>query len=125
MGDSLGVWFRNNSELVKQLLTITGIKVDEEIELDNEKVSIKELLEETYELTQLHPGFIKDYAKTTNNEKLIKIHNDPEKLREYIADRQIIDVIHEHPATLNSSELISMLRKLTPRLIQLHHLKQR
>ena len=116
VGDSLGVWFRNSSELVKQLLTITGIKENEKIELDKEKVSIKELLEETYELTQLHPGFIKDYAKTTNNEKLIKIHNDPEKLREYIADRQIIDVIHEHPATLNSSELISMLRKLTPRL---------
>ena len=115
-GDSLGVWFKNNTELVKGLLEKTGISPTDTIKINDEKKSIQTVLEHTYELTQLHPAFVQDYAELTNQAELRAVASDAEKLQAYITDRQIIDVIHEYPATLTAEALISTLRKLTPRL---------
>lgn len=115
-GDSLGVWFQNSPDLVTLLLQRTAIEPQTEIEISGEKTTLQHALEDTYELTQLHPAFVQDYAELTNNADLRAIATDATALQTYIADRQIIDVIHEHPATLTADALISTLRKLTPRL---------
>jgi sulfite reductase (NADPH) flavoprotein alpha-component len=115
-GDSLGVWFKNSPELVEGLLEKTGIRPTDTVEINDEKQSIQSALEQTYELTQLHPAFVQDYAELTNQAELRAIASDAEKLQAYITDRQIIDVIHEYPTTLTADALISTLRKLTPRL---------
>ena len=115
-GDSLGVWIKNSPELVEGLLEKTGIRPTDTVEINDEKQSIQSALEQTYELTQLHPAFVQDYAELTNQAELRAIASDAEKLQAYITDRQIIDVIHEYPTTLTADALISTLRKLTPRL---------
>ena len=115
-GDSLGVWFKNSTELVEKLLEKTGINPNEIVKINDEEKSIQTVLEQIYELTQLHPAFVQDYAELTNQAELRAIASDAEKLQAYIIDRQIIDVIHEYPATLTADALISTLRKLTPRL---------
>jgi sulfite reductase (NADPH) flavoprotein alpha-component len=115
-GDSLGVWFKNSPELVTLLLQETSIEPQTEIEISGEKTTLQHALEHTYELTQLHPAFVQDYAELTNNADLRAIATDAAALQAYIADRQIIDVIHEYPAPLTADALISTLRKLTPRL---------
>ena len=115
-GDSLGVWFKNSTELVEGLLEKTGINPNDIVKINDEEKSIQTVLEETYELTQLHPAFVQDYAELTDQAGLRAIASDAEKLQAYIIDRQIIDVIHEYPATLTADALISTLRKLTPRL---------
>jgi sulfite reductase (NADPH) flavoprotein alpha-component len=115
-GDSLGVWFKNSPELVTLLLQETSIEPQTEIEISGEKTTLQHALEHTYELTQLHPAFVQDYAELTNNADLCAIATDAAALQAYIADRQIIDVIHEYPAPLTADALISTLRKLTPRL---------
>ena len=115
-GDSLGVWFKNSTELVEGLLEKTGINPTDTVKMNDENKTIQTVLEQTYELTQLHPAFVQDYAELTNQGELRAIASDVEKLQSYITDRQIIDVIHEYPATLTADALISTLRKLTPRL---------
>ena len=69
-----------------------------------------------FEITQLHPGFVKKYAELTKNSELIDISNDKEKLNKFISNKQIIDLIIEYPLTISSSQLKDLLRKLTPRL---------
>lgn len=115
-GDSLGVWFKNDAELVNDLLGLLEIEPETVVHINDEPRSIRDALIETYELTQLHPGFVAEYAERTNCETLKKIAAETEPLREYIDVRQIIDVVREHPAKVAAEDFIFLLRKLTPRL---------
>ena len=115
-GDALGVWFKNSTALVEGILKRLEISPDATVTIGEEETSIAQALIETYELTQLHPAFVQDYAELIDSAQLRKIAADADALQAYISDRQIIDVIHEHPAPLAPEAFISTLRKLTPRL---------
>ena len=115
-GDSLGVWFTNNSLLVEDLLKTLKINPSEIIQINNEPLIIKDVLINTYELTQLHPDFVKDYADITHQEELLKISKNSKNLQNFIKDRQIIDVVKQFPSKISSTSLIKILRKITPRL---------
>ena len=114
--DSLGVWFTNNLDLVDLILVSLEINSDEIIQINNEPVTIKDALIQNYELTQLHPDFVKDYAELTNQKKLLKISANQKELQNFIDDRQIIDVIKEYPSKLAAKDFSKLLRKITPRL---------
>ncbi|MDH3982511.1 MAG: assimilatory sulfite reductase (NADPH) flavoprotein subunit, partial [Kiritimatiellaceae bacterium] len=115
-GDSLGVWFKNDEELVSDLLELLKIDPQATVHVNDEPRSVHDALIETYELTQLHPAFVIDYAELTGSDALKQIASETDPLREYIDVRQIIDVIREHPAEVDAQAFIGLLRKLTPRL---------
>ncbi len=115
-GDSLGIWFQNDEELVNELLDLLKIDPTETVHVSEEPKTIKDALRENYELTQLHPAFVTDYAQLTEQADLQKVAAQTESLREYADTRQIIDVVREYPATLPSETFLNLLRKLTPRL---------
>ena len=75
------------------MLEKTSINPSDTVQINDEEKSFK-VLEQIYELTQLHPAFVQDYAELTNQAELRAIASDAEKLQAYIIDRQIIDVIH-------------------------------
>jgi len=115
-GDSLGVWFTNNIELVDLILDSLKINSDEIIQINDEPVTIKDALIENFELTQLHPDFVKDYAELTNQKDLLEISANKKNLQSFINDRQIIDVIKDYPSKLSAKKFSKLLRKITPRL---------
>ncbi|NQZ09347.1 MAG: assimilatory sulfite reductase (NADPH) flavoprotein subunit [Algicola sp.] len=115
-GDSLGVWFDNDEALADQLLSALSIDPAQSVSFDDTVTAIKALLVKRLELTQLHPGFVTAYADLTNNEALQTIAADKATLREFIADRQVIDVVSEYPGTVEAADLVKSLRKITPRL---------
>jgi sulfite reductase (NADPH) flavoprotein alpha-component len=119
-GDSLGVWFNNDNALVSSLLTLLNIDAQTSVTVGDtvsgKSASITELLSSHFELTQLHPGFVTTYAKLTDNPALLALAEDKAQLREYIADRQVIDVVAQYPATVAAEDFVTALRKITPRL---------
>ncbi|WP_315853247.1 assimilatory sulfite reductase (NADPH) flavoprotein subunit [Alteromonas oceanisediminis] len=115
-GDALGVWFKNDEAVISELLTLTGIAADTVVELKGETLEIAKALKEKLELTLSYPGFVKAYAAATESTALQEILSEPAKLREFLAERQIIDVVREYPATLTAQQLTDALRPLTPRL---------
>jgi sulfite reductase (NADPH) flavoprotein alpha-component len=115
-GDALGVWFRNDEELVTDLLKLLQIDPATTIHVNEEPRAIHDALVEQYELTQLHPSFVTDYATLTKNDSLRQAALETESLRQYVGVRQIIDVIREHPAKVEAQAFVELLRKLTPRL---------
>ncbi|TAA47092.1 MULTISPECIES: assimilatory sulfite reductase (NADPH) flavoprotein subunit [Corallincola] len=115
-GDSLGIWFENDVALVDELLTLLGLDGTTEVKLDDETFSLKDALISKYELTQLVPSFVKSYAESADNATLKGLADDATALREFIGDRQVIDVVREHPAKLTAEQLQSSLRRITPRL---------
>lgn len=115
-GDSLGVYFLNDAEEIKRLLALLKLNAESKVKVGNESKALDAALIEDYELTQSYPAFVEKYGAATNNETLIGLSEDKAVLRAYIEDRQIIDIIHEHPAKIDAQTLIDCLRKVQPRL---------
>ncbi|CAM3109905.1 assimilatory sulfite reductase (NADPH) flavoprotein subunit [Vibrio rarus] len=115
-GDALGVWYKNDQQLVDSILATTSIDKEQTIELDDQTITINQALLEFFEITSSNPQFVTQYAQYSDSKKLLKLVEDKNKLREYAAKTQIIDVIAEKKAKLTAQQLISMLRRLTPRL---------
>lgn len=125
-GDALGVWFLNDTDLVQELLNLLGIDAGTEVKIKDDSFSVYDALTEKLELTQSYPGFVQKYAQAIGNEKLDVLLEDKAGLREYLADRQIIDVIKEFRSNvvegnvnekmIDAQTLVDALRPLMPRL---------
>lgn len=115
-GDSLGVYFLNDSLAVDEVLALLNIDADEAVRIADESKGVREALIEDFELTQSYPAFVEKFAAATGNAALAEIAGDKAALREYLDDRQIYDVIRQNPGELTAQALIDCLRKQQPRL---------
>lgn len=114
-GDTLGVWIRNDPELVNDLLTLSGLQPEDKVELNGKLISLHTLLTEVLEITQAHPGFIKHYATALQHAELTALASDSKALRAYLEKRQIVDVLQQYPGTISPSDFIASFRHLMPR----------
>ncbi|KIP66355.1 sulfite reductase subunit alpha [Vibrio harveyi] len=115
-GDALGVWFDNSSELANAILAKVGLSGVESVEVDGESLSIHSALVSKYEITASNPQFVTKFAELSGSKKLQKLVEDKDKLREYAANTQVVDVLAEKKTKLSAEELVGLLRRLTPRL---------
>ncbi len=96
-GDAVGIWFRNDPELVAEILHRTGLSGNEPLELQGRSQSLSEALSERLELTQLHPSVVAGWAERTGDAELAELAQDRDRLRAYAAERQFIDLLQAHP----------------------------
>ncbi|WP_318500380.1 assimilatory sulfite reductase (NADPH) flavoprotein subunit [Photobacterium leiognathi] len=115
-GDALGVWYDNDPQLVDAIIAKLGLDADSTLEVDGASISLREALISKYEITASNPQFVTKYAELSGSKKLEKLVADREKLREYSAKTQIIDVLGEKKTALTAEQLTGLLRRLTPRL---------
>lgn len=115
-GDSLGIWFSNDEQLVDALLAQTGVDAASLVTVDNEQITIREALIHHYELTQGYASFVQSYAELTDAPSLRALLEDKVVLREYCANHQILDIANQHAGQLTAEQLQASLRRLTPRL---------
>lgn len=64
------MWFSNDEQLVDALLAQTGVDADSKIIVDEQSVTIREALINSYELTQGYASFVQSYAELTDAPKL-------------------------------------------------------
>lgn len=114
-GDSLAVVTRNPPAVVEAVLERTGL--DGDAVLTDGRI-LAEALAVDCEITKASAGFLEPYANATDAAALAELLRDESRKRvaEYLADRQVIDVLHEHPADLSADELVGCLRGFKPRL---------
>jgi sulfite reductase (NADPH) flavoprotein alpha-component len=115
-GDSLGVYFLNDDQVVEAILAATGLNGATEVQLAGQTYSLKTALTEQLELTQSYPSFVEKYAQATANTELLELVKDKTALRQYLDNRQTLDVILQNPAPLAAQQLVDALRKQQPRL---------
>ncbi|MGO4056430.1 assimilatory sulfite reductase (NADPH) flavoprotein subunit [Vibrio cholerae] len=115
-GDALGVWYENRPQLVNALLDSVGLSGHEEVQVDGETLSLHSALTHYYEITAANPQLVAQFAELAQSEKLTSLAQDKEALREYATRTQVIDVLREEKVTLSAIQLLSLLRRLTPRL---------
>ncbi|HGS4862409.1 TPA: assimilatory sulfite reductase (NADPH) flavoprotein subunit [Vibrio cholerae] len=115
-GDALGVWYENRPQLVNALLDSVGLSGHEEVQVDGETLSLHLALTHHYEITAANPQLVAQFAELAQSQKLTSLAQDKEALREYATRTQVIDVLREEKVTLSATQLLSLLRRLTPRL---------
>ncbi|QTH63074.1 assimilatory sulfite reductase (NADPH) flavoprotein subunit [Psychrosphaera ytuae] len=123
-GDALGVWFDNDPALVAEIIVTLNLQAEEQVEWQGSNYSLSTLLSTHLELTLLHPNFVKHYAALLESQGVVydalsTVLEDKTALRQYCAQRQLLDVLLEFPqgsAEVTASQLVAGLQKLTPRL---------
>lgn len=105
-GDAIGVAPRNDAALVAALIETAGLGATP---------GLQRALAHDYEITALTRPVVQAYARLTGRSDVAALA-DPERFRAYAADRQIIDLIADHPETLSADQLTSLLRPLPARL---------
>jgi sulfite reductase (NADPH) flavoprotein alpha-component len=116
-GDSLGVRFRNSSELIDEILAATGADGAESVVLaSGEPMDLRRALSERLELTQLHPAVAEAWAYLVGSERLKELSKDAAELRAYAGERQLIDLLADYPGRVDAASLAGLLHPLRPRL---------
>lgn len=115
-GDALGVWYQNDPALVDELVGLLWLKGDEPVELDGKTLSLREALLWHFELTVNTANIVENYATLTRAETLQDLIGDKNKLQHYAGITPIVDMVRFAPAQLDATQLIGLLRPLTPRL---------
>ena len=117
-GDALGVWPLNPPRLVDALLTTLQLDGDASVHHGEQTLPLREWLSSKREITRLSRSFLVQHAQRAGAAVLdaLLAANDTAALADLLANRQLIDLLREHPATWNAGELVAALRPLVPRL---------
>ncbi|MBN1238912.1 MAG: assimilatory sulfite reductase (NADPH) flavoprotein subunit [Gammaproteobacteria bacterium] len=115
-GDAIGIWPENPPALVDTLLELTGLDGDAEVTVGKEASSLRDALTRRLEITKLSRGFAEAYANALDDSELKRVLASADTAREYLAPRQIVDVVAEHRGRVDAQQFAGALRKLTPRL---------
>lgn len=116
VGDALGVYFLNSPDVVERILSTLKLSGDTEVTVQDSTMSLHQALTEKLELTLSYPTFVSKLAEVTEDAKLQDLLADKKALREYIVDRQIVDIVIDHPVSVSAQQLVDALRPLTARL---------
>lgn len=114
-GDTLSICIRNDPHLAAEILRSCGLQGTQQVCFDDREMTLETALLEQVEITQVHPGFVKHYAECSGLPALIRLAADGQALRQYLPNRQIVDVLKQYPAALSAEQLLSCLRHLNPR----------
>jgi sulfite reductase (NADPH) flavoprotein alpha-component len=106
-GDSLGFLPTNDPALVQDVLRAAGLPGDAELEA---------ALTRQYDITLLTRGQVASYAALTGHAELAALAGDAAALSEFLADRQLVDLLEAVPHPLSGEQLLGLLRPLPPRL---------
>lgn len=119
-GDALGVRATNCAELAEEILRALGRSGNEPVpDRDGQETPLREALVHHYEITRIPQPLLKAMAEKTSDAELLKYvaPGASGDLAKFIWGREIIDLLHAHPAAkFAPAEFVALLRKLQPRL---------
>jgi sulfite reductase (NADPH) flavoprotein alpha-component len=116
-GDALGLWPRNPDALVDAILTTLKLDGEQTVTQGDTTLPLREWLASKRELTKLARPFIAAQAERGGDTELQSILQPGNVvLGEWLANRQVIDLLQRHPADWSGEALVAALRPLTPRL---------
>jgi sulfite reductase (NADPH) flavoprotein alpha-component len=121
VGDSLGVFPKNDSELVEGILKNQGFSGDEQVtNPDGKTVSLREALTKDFIITEPSKQLLQVLPEKDSSSAFLKDLLDPgskNHLDDYVWGRDVLDLLEEFTAAkFTPEELVKVLRKLQPRL---------
>ncbi|MBT2647414.1 assimilatory sulfite reductase (NADPH) flavoprotein subunit [Bacillus sp. ISL-34] len=120
-GDSLGVYPKNDTDLVDMLLTELNWDPEETVKVNKQGDlrQLRESLISDFEITVLTKSLIEQAAQLSGNEDLKELlePGNEERLKEYREGRDLLDFVRDFGSWGESAqEFVSILRKMPARL---------
>ena len=118
VGDCLVVLPQNDPALVDLLISTLGWDPNDQVQISDEgdTLSLEEALTSHFEITKLTKPLLINAAAFFENDELKEKVNDNEWVQNYIAGRDLIDLLNDFATTeLQPENLYHLLRKLPPR----------
>ncbi|QCI20559.1 assimilatory sulfite reductase (NADPH) flavoprotein subunit [Buchnera aphidicola (Brachycaudus cardui)] len=115
-GDALGVWYKNDTNLINKILELLSIPISDKITINNNIVTIFDALKNHFELTNNTKNLVKKYANFTKNTFLNNIISNDIYFHNYIIETPLVKMLYDYPCKMSAEQLINLLRPLTPRL---------
>lgn len=119
-GDGIGVWVKNDSQTVNEILKLTGLNRQQQVDFKGQQYELYDLLLERLELSLISKVFIEnyyDFAKqkgAANSESLSEILDNT--YADFIRNNQIADVLSITPVGLEAQQLVDLLKPIKPRI---------
>jgi sulfite reductase (NADPH) flavoprotein alpha-component len=117
-GDSLGVWHENPPAVVEAVLAALGLDAADTVTVEGQSRSLGEWLGRHRELTRLTRPFLVQHADRAGSDELAAAlaPGGEDRLREFLKEWQLVDLLRRHPAAWEAEALVRALRPLAPRL---------
>jgi sulfite reductase (NADPH) flavoprotein alpha-component len=121
VGDSLGIFPKNDTELVQGILKNQGFTGDEQVtNPDGKSVSLREALTKDFIITEPSKQLLQVLPEKDSSSAFLRDLLDPgskNHLDDYVWGRDVLDLLEELTAAkFTPEELVKVLRKLQPRL---------
>jgi len=117
-GDVLGVIPVNCPELVREFLTALHCSPDLRVHVANAELPLWEALTRHFDITRPSSELIAAIARHAPETRLSSLLEPARttELKQWLAGRDIVDLLNLCSTPIQISELVALLRKLTPRL---------
>lgn len=114
-GDSVGIWYENDSDLINELLQIFHLTGHELVEIKGKSIFLNEALQKYYELTQNHPVVLRKISSISKDKFLLNLVQNQEQMIHFITTTPLIDMIRCISIRLTPQELLTILQPMKPR----------
>jgi len=114
-GDAAGVYPLNSAELVGEVLAATGLNAGDFVVFNGVEKKLETALHRNVELSKITTDVVTRYLENYPNEALKSLSENPDKFKEYLDGRDIVDLLQDYPAEISAENLIKILRPLQPR----------
>ena len=117
VGDSLGVYARNDPALVTAWLDATGLHGDHTVEVDGATQSLRDALTCRYDIRRVTPDllrFVADHSRDGAPLRTLQTKGG-DKLRQWLATHDGLDVVRQFAVHADPRQWQDVLVRLTPR----------
>ncbi len=117
-GDALGVWPQNCPELVTELEMVLNLNQEAPVIVDTNALPLREALQHKFEICRPSLEALQFIAARSSSKELQRLlqADQKEELQNWLYGRQLVDIIYEYPIRCSSDELLSVLKRMQPRL---------
>ncbi|MCV6605867.1 MAG: assimilatory sulfite reductase (NADPH) flavoprotein subunit [Porticoccaceae bacterium] len=114
-GDALGVWPVNNASLVNEVLQLTELNGDSKVELDGTETTLREVLTQQRELTQVSKSLIEKFAPDSEQLQQL-LDGERTELIAFMRNTQVVELLRLVSGSWQAQQLVDQLSAITPRL---------
>jgi NADPH-dependent sulfite reductase flavoprotein alpha-component len=113
VGDSLGVFARNDPTVVDGWLSATGLRGEQVVEVDGAEQPLRDALATCYDIRKVTPNLLRFVAENSRDARPLRAPKD--KLDKWLATRDGLDIVREFAVHADPAQWQEVLVRLTPR----------